>query len=92
MQPYMKNVKFNNKEVKTLFNLRAQTVWNYCACYKSMYKDNMNCQLGCDSIDGLQHSFQCIQIMCDPKFQTDIKEDSTLIPFTDVYAGIVKQK
>ena len=30
--------------------------------------------------------------MCDPKFKADIKEDSTLITFEDVYAGIVKQK
>ena len=57
MQPYMKNPQFNNKEVKTLFNLRAQTVWNYRACYKSIYKDNMNCQLGCNSVESLRHSF-----------------------------------
>ena len=31
MQPYMRSVDFNNKEVKTLFNLRAKTVWNYRA-------------------------------------------------------------
>ena len=43
MQPYMKSVDFNNKEVKTLFNLRAKTVWNYRGCFKSMYKNNMAC-------------------------------------------------
>ena len=71
IQPYMKSSLFNNKEVKTLFNLRAKTVWNYKACFKSMFQNNMNCKLGCENIDSLQHSFQCMRVMCDPKYKTE---------------------
>ena len=92
MQPYMKSLTFNNKEVKTLFNLRAKTVWTYKACFKSMFKNSMNCQLGCDSIDSLHHSFQCVKVMCDPRYRPNTEDKSTNITFDDVYAGICEQK
>ena len=88
----MKSTSFNNKEVKTLFNLRAKTVWNYKACFKSMFQNNINCQLGCDNIDSLQHSFQCMKVMCDPNYKTGDEFKTTHFTFEDVYARICKRK
>ena len=45
-----------------LFNMRANTVNGYKACFPSAYRNDANCKLGCEEGDSIAHMFCCPMI------------------------------
>ena len=60
IQPYLKFQELSLEESSTLFNIRANTVNGFKTCFPSMYRNNLNCKLGCtDSLDSIEHCMNC---------------------------------
>ena len=62
MQPYLESELFTTEETEMVFNIRANTVTGYKACFKTLYQSNMNCKLGCPVEDSIEHVFKCKKI------------------------------
>ena len=59
-QPYLKSQVLRLDESSTLFNIRANTVNGFKACFPSINRNNLNCKLGClDCLDSLEHCMNC---------------------------------
>ena len=51
-QTYLNSQELSFEESSTLFNIRANTVNGFKTCFPSIYRNNLNCKLGCkDSLD-----------------------------------------
>ena len=62
-QPYLKSQDLTFEESSTIFNIRANTVNGYKTCFQSIYRNDLNCKLGClDSLDSLEHCMSCTVI------------------------------
>ena len=62
-QPYLKSQDLTFEESSTIFNIRANTVNGYKTCFPSIYRNDLNCKLGClDSLDSLEHCMSCTVI------------------------------
>ena len=59
IQPYLERSTFTFEESSTLFNVRANTVNSFKMCFTSMFRNDLNCKLGCLSEDSLAHCMTC---------------------------------
>ena len=62
LEPYLQSDTFSQEEASTLFNLHANTVTGFKACFPNMHKNYIECKLGCPVKDSMAHSFQCKQL------------------------------
>ena len=58
-QSYLHSPTLTFEESSTLFNARANTVNSFKMCFTSMNRNNLNCRLGCNSEDSLEHCMRC---------------------------------
>ena len=59
-QTYLNSQEISFEESSTLFNIRANTVNGFKTCFPSIYRNNLNCKLGCkDSPDSIEHCMNC---------------------------------
>ena len=83
-QPYLNSSCFSKQERSTLFNLRAETQNVFKACFSSIYKDNLKCQLGCLEDDTLGHIYIC------PIVNQHVKP--THLRISDIYKNVQQQQ
>ena len=59
LQPYLDSNTLTVEERSLAFNVRANTLNGFKMCFTSMYRDNLNCKLGCDIEDSFEHCMSC---------------------------------
>ena len=90
LQPYLQSGLFSQEEASTLFNLRANTVNGFKACFLNMHKNDIECKLGCTVEDTMAHSFQCKQlgtqseISYDAIFANETQQKQAVIEFINI--------
>ena len=59
-QTYLNSQEISLEESSTLFNIRENTVNAFKTCFPSIYRNNLNCRLGCkDNLDSIEHCMNC---------------------------------
>jgi hypothetical protein len=83
IQKYLLNDSFTTEQASTMFNIRANTVNGFKACFPSVYRNNPECKLGCTEEDTLDHVFKCKAI--------DSKSEATLVRKESIFGNEKEQ-
>ena len=59
IQPYLEDSSMSHEERTTLFNLRAETINGFKACFSSAFLQDSKCRLGCQEEDNFSHIYSC---------------------------------
>ena len=62
LQPYFDSNTLNVEQRSLIFNIRANTVSGFKMCFTSMYRNNLNCKLGCNTPDTIEHCMTCEEL------------------------------
>ena len=80
IQPYLERSTFTFEESSTLFNVRANTVNSFKMCFTSMFRNDLNCKLGCLSEDSLAHCMSCDVLSEHIGIQHELFSDMFSVP------------
>ena len=62
LQPYLDSNTLNVEQRSLVFNIRANTVNGFKMCFTSMYRNNLNCKLGCNTPDTIDRRMTCEEL------------------------------
>ena len=78
LQPYLDSNTLNVEQRSLVFNIRANTVNGFKMCFTSMYRNNLNCKLGCNTPDTIDHCMTCEEL--------NVHIGKTLLKIDDIYS------
>ena len=78
LQPYLDSSSLTIEQRSLIFNIRANTVNGFKMCFTSIYRNNLNCKLGCNTPDTIDHCMTCEKL--------DIHMGKTHVEISDIFS------